>query len=60
MEKKYLEIFDKYYEEFGEEFPLMQADGLEGAYEDAKVCLAKKVKASDLKPQYGSVEGKEY
>lgn len=60
MEKKYLEVLDKYYEEFGEEFPLMQADGLEGAYKDAEMCIALKTKASDLKPQYGSVEGIEY
>ena len=54
-----IEELDRYFDKFGHEFPLMQANSHEEAVKHCKECVSKNKSASELYPKlYGSVKGK--
>lgn len=62
MTEKIANLLDKYWDKFGEGFPLYQAptDWSQIEY-DIKKCLREGKKAQDLKPEvYGAVKGDDY
>ena len=62
MPEKIKRLLDKYWDQFGEGFPLYQAptDWSETEY-DIKKCLRENKKAEDLKPDvYGARDGYDY
>ena len=62
MPEKIKNLMDKYWNTFGEGFPLYQAPQDWGAVEyDVKKCLREGKRAQDLKPNvYGATEGRDY
>lgn len=62
MPEKIANLIDKYWDQFGEGFPLYQAPTNWSTIEyDIKKCLRENKKAADLKPNvYGAREGYDY
>lgn len=62
MPDKIKHLLEKYWDQFGEGFPLYQASHNWGKIEyDIKKCLRENVRAPELMPdQYGAVEGQDY
>ena len=57
--KNFNDFLDKYYLFFNEDFPLMQAGGMNEAIKHIKECLKKQAKAQKLYPNiYGAVKGR--
>lgn len=62
MKERIKNLLDKYWDKFGEGFPLYQAPVNENEIEyDIKKCIRENKRAADLKPNvYGAMEGRDY